>query len=733
MKFLLATGIFPPEIGGPATVMALLAQNLRQRGHEVTVVTYGENPSSDGVIRVSRRGNVVSRYVRYCRTVRSLLKQDTTILAVDVFSVGIPVRAALIRRKNTLLMRLGGEWCWEDAVTKGRTRLPLREFWKQYHLGARAWAMKWNYRWILHRATRIFVTSDLLTDVLMRIAPAVSVKVVTVPNIVNDVKMPVAARTAHAPLRLIYVGRFAPVKNVPFFARVLKRAVEQGIPVTCRFIGDGPDMGQVRSILSQVPGMEFSGSLTQQEVVRAFADADVLAIPSLTDICPNAVVEALSLGVPCMMTKEHGLPGPLSGVIEVDPRDEDVWLDELRRLTSADEFEKRAKSVRPVLWSGPSLIDVVCPAQSRDRSVLLIGYGMDLLQESLPAFARVASLARDGFCIQSLILSKSPVDTGVRRGGYGAMSFSGGAFCRMWRVWRTGCAMMKDAQGRGLISAQDPFVAGVIGWMIARATRLPLEVQEHGDFFSGSWVRESPSHRAWVWIGSRILRSASRVRVVSERVAEHVSNIGVPRDKIVVIPVAMDLQSLQGLSQRQSTTLYRLVVPCRFVRQKGLDVVLDAVVRLKKLRADFSVALIGRGPLETELREQIAGLQLTECVSIEDWKPMEMIWKDADLFILASRYEGFGRTIVEAMAAGVAIVTTDVGCVGSIFRPNEDGLVVACDDAEALAQAIDRQLSDVESRDRMRAHARRSAATFPDRQSLQSAQRDAWRSMISPV
>jgi glycosyltransferase involved in cell wall biosynthesis len=220
---------------------------------------------------------------------------------------------------------------------------------------------------------------------------------------------------------------------------------------------------------------------------------------------------------------------------------------------------------------------------------------------------------------------------------------------------------------------------------------------------------------------------------VSERVAEHVSNIGVPRDKIVVIPVAMDLQSLQGLSQRQSTTLYRLVVPCRFVRQKGLDVVLDAVVRLKKLRADFSVALIGRGPLETELREQIAGLQLTECVSIEDWKPMEMIWKDADLFILASRYEGFGRTIVEAMAAGVAIVTTDVGCVGSIFRPNEDGLVVACDDAEALAQAIDRQLSDVESRDRMRAHARRSAATFPDRQSLQSAQRDAWRSMISPV
>ncbi len=56
MKFLLATGIYPPEIGGPATVIAQAAKNLRDAGHDVVVVTYGNENAVDGdVVHVSRR------------------------------------------------------------------------------------------------------------------------------------------------------------------------------------------------------------------------------------------------------------------------------------------------------------------------------------------------------------------------------------------------------------------------------------------------------------------------------------------------------------------------------------------------------------------------------------------------------------------------------------------------------------------------------------------------------
>ena len=98
----------------------------------------------------------------------------------------------------------------------------------------------------------------------------------------------------------------------------------------------------------------------------------------------------------------------------------------------------------------------------------------------------------------------------------------------------------------------------------------------------------------------------------------------------------------------------------------------DSLGQLKREGIRYRVRLIGSGPLESKIRGWIKDRGLGESVSIENWAPQELLWGDADMFVCSSRYEGWGRTIVEAMAARVPVVTTDVGCVGTFFRPQVD-------------------------------------------------------------
>ena len=141
---------------------------------------------------------------------------------------------------------------------------------------------------------------------------------------------------------------------------------------------------------------------------------------------------------------------------------------------------------------------------------------------------------------------------------------------------------------------------------------------------------------------------------------------------------------------------------------------------------------MARGLLENQLKQQIDRDSLRDIVFLRPWQDPSTLWKDADMFVLASNYEGWGRTIVEAMAAGIPIVTTDVGCVGSFFRPQIDGRVVQPNDPVSLAAAIEEQIKETERREWMRDQALERAKAFPSQNELHEKQRAGWRGIITP-
>jgi len=145
---------------------------------------------------------------------------------------------------------------------------------------------------------------------------------------------------------------------------------------------------------------------------------------------------------------------------------------------------------------------------------------------------------------------------------------------------------------------------------------------------------------------------------------------------------------------------------------------------------NFRLDLIGKGPEESALKSLIETYRLNDRVRILPWMEPDKLWNDADLFVLSSRYEGWGRTIVEAMAAGVPIVTTDVGCVGSFFRPQIDGRVVQPNDASSLASAIAEQMTEHDRRVVMCRSARQRADDFPSAEVQHHRQRAGWRFLL---
>jgi glycosyltransferase involved in cell wall biosynthesis len=136
----------------------------------------------------------------------------------------------------------------------------------------------------------------------------------------------------------------------------------------------------------------------------------------------------------------------------------------------------------------------------------------------------------------------------------------------------------------------------------------------------------------------------------------------------------------------------------RLHAKKGLDTLLHALVNLPECYA----WLAGDGPLENELKTLAATLGVSERVRFLGWRTDRgALLNAADVCVLPSRYEPFGTVMVEAWAASVPLVAAAAAGPAAYITNEENGLLVAPDDADALSAAIRRVLEDAALSDRL--------------------------------
>lgn len=140
----------------------------------------------------------------------------------------------------------------------------------------------------------------------------------------------------------------------------------------------------------------------------------------------------------------------------------------------------------------------------------------------------------------------------------------------------------------------------------------------------------------------------------------------------------------------------------RLVHQKGFDVLIRAFKAVRK-SYHSKLLIIGDGKKRAELSQLVESLNLKEDVSFLEFQhnPFKYM-KRADVFCLASRYEGFGNVIIEAMTLGIPVVVTDCPSgPAEIVDKGKYGILVPPDDHDAFAEALLKVLTDNELRENL--------------------------------
>ena len=237
---------------------------------------------------------------------------------------------------------------------------------------------------------------------------------------------------------------------------------------------------------------------------------------------------------------------------------------------------------------------------------------------------------------------------------------------------------------------------------------------ESSDLWGGAVVRLLSSARlVWSRRDMGILRERKHqlayrllgfmphgVFAVSQQVRQHVIDVdGVDPAKVRVVYNGLDLDHFTDASRHLTMAgKLRIVTVGNIRKVKGHDVLVHAAALVLELFPNASFYIAGEildAPYFGALQEQIEKSgRSSQFHFVHDMRDVAAFLESADLFVLPSRSEGFSNAILEAMAAALPVVATDVGGNAEAIRHGETGLIVPANDPTALALAINELLSE---------------------------------------
>jgi glycosyltransferase involved in cell wall biosynthesis len=275
-----------------------------------------------------------------------------------------------------------------------------------------------------------------------------------------------------------------------------------------------------------------------------------------------------------------------------------------------------------------------------------------------------------------------------------------------------------------LITTQDPFATALAGLWLRRALRRPLLVQNHSCFlFNPDWIAERPVlFRAYHLLARYTLPRADAWRVVNTAEREiYIRKLGLPGGRVHVLPVPCDLDVFSKRRSADAITESRkrrglppgapvIAWAGRPVRFKRLPLLFQAFAGVREKISTARLILAGRKDLAREDLDRVVREFHLEgsIIWAGELAPSALadMFSIADVFLYASVYEGFGRVLAEAGAAGLPVVATATAGARDIVEDGRTGFLVPIEDAPALARRASELLADPASRRKMGAAAR---------------------------
>lgn len=209
--------------------------------------------------------------------------------------------------------------------------------------------------------------------------------------------------------------------------------------------------------------------------------------------------------------------------------------------------------------------------------------------------------------------------------------------------------------------------------------------------------------QGWELLRQLLYPRANIIVVLTERIKSYFNQEIQSKTVVIPYPVLPLLELEANSGTTVSLKKPAIIAMGRLAEQKAFDLLLNAFAKVKHLFPEWSLTILGEGVLRSNLEDLRNELGLDDYVNLPGLvKNPHLILKQADLFVMSSRFEGFPNALCEAMACGLPVISTD--CPSGpreIIRDGIDGILVPNGDVEALATAMARLMSNDRERQQL--------------------------------
>lgn len=342
MKLLIATPLYPPEIGGPATYAKLLEEGLPGKGIEVELVKFSE---------VRHLPKLIRHYAYYRRVLKAARNADI-VFALDPVSVGLPAMKAAHKAGKPFVVKIVGDYAWEQGRQRFEVIQNLDEFVKTKNVPFPVRMLRRIQERVALRAARVIVPSNYLKgivatwgiptdkiEVIYNAVPLVAGKSGIVPESVAKLPRPL----------VVTAGRLVPWKHIDGIIDAIAELHKKRSQASLVVVGDGPERAALaRRAEEKLPGNAvFTGMLSHADTLATMKSADAFVLNSSYEGLSHLLIEAQALGVPTLATRVGGNPEVITGEengLLVPAGDTPALAGTLARLLGDDGLRTRLSS-----------------------------------------------------------------------------------------------------------------------------------------------------------------------------------------------------------------------------------------------------------------------------------------------------------------------------------------------------------------------------------------------------
>lgn len=339
-----AAGIFPPDIGGPATYAAALVEDLPEKHHAVRVAYFGPfRHLPPGV-----------RHLRYLTALVMQARGADTIFAQDPVSAGIPAALVSLLLQKPLMMKIVGDYAWEQGVQRFGVMELLDEFLEKKY-GARVEFLRRLEYWSARRARIIIVPSEYLKRVVMRWGVEDQrIRIVHNAFAVSPVRSREEARSELdlSGFTLVSAGRLVPWKGFDLLIDLMSELVRIIPDARLIILGSGPDAARLRekvTVLNLGRAVTLAGAVPHEVLLRYLAGSDAFLLNTGYEGMSHALAEAMMARIPIITTNAGGnselIRDGETGIV-APYNDRAAWRTAILRVNDEGETLRRTMVVR---------------------------------------------------------------------------------------------------------------------------------------------------------------------------------------------------------------------------------------------------------------------------------------------------------------------------------------------------------------------------------------------------